>query len=54
MPTQGEILDALRQARAIEELRKSLQLSPQLVEWSKQDTDLDSLRDDPAYQALYA
>jgi len=39
--------------RALTELRESLRLNPKLIEWSKQDTDLDSLRDDPAYQALY-
>jgi len=40
--------------RAISELRAALQLRPDLLEWSKQDTDLDSLRDQPAFQALYA
>jgi len=39
---------------AIAELREALQLRPDLLEWSKQDTDLDSLRDDPAFQAFYA
>ena len=39
--------------KAIAELREALQLRPDLLEWSKQDTDLASLRDDPAYQALY-
>ena len=39
--------------RALTELRESLRLNPKLIEWSKQDTDLDSLRDDPAYQELY-
>ena len=39
--------------KAIYELREALQLRPDLLEWSKQDTDLASLRDDPAYQALY-
>lgn len=39
--------------KAIAELRAALQLRPDLLEWSKQDTDLVSLRDDPAYQALY-
>ncbi len=38
---------------ALHELREALQLRPDLIEWSKQDTDLVSLRDDPAYQALY-
>jgi tetratricopeptide (TPR) repeat protein len=39
--------------KAIAELRAALQLRPDLLEWSKQDTDLASLRDDPAFQALY-
>jgi tetratricopeptide (TPR) repeat protein len=39
--------------RAIAELREALQLRPDLLEWSKEDTDLASLRDNPAYQALY-
>ena len=39
--------------KAIAELRAALQLRPDLLEWSKQDSDLASLRDDPAYQALY-
>ena len=38
---------------ALSELREALQLRPNLIEWSKQDTDLASLRADPAYQALY-
>lgn len=40
--------------RAIELLRESLPLREGLVEWSKQDTDLVSLRELPEYQALYA
>jgi tetratricopeptide (TPR) repeat protein len=40
--------------KAIAELRGALHLRPDLLEWSKQDTDLVSLRDIPAYQALYA
>ncbi|MBP7688635.1 MAG: ClbS/DfsB family four-helix bundle protein [Thermoflexales bacterium] len=40
-------------ARALTELTTALQSHPELVEWSKQDSDLDSLRADPAYQALY-
>ena len=39
--------------KAIESLRTSLPLNPALIEWSKQDSDLDSLRDLPAFQALY-
>jgi len=42
-----------QKAKAIQELGPALELNPGLVEWSKQDSDLDSLRDDPAYQALY-
>ena len=38
---------------ALAELRAALQLRPNLIEWSKQDTDLASLRGEPAYQALY-
>jgi len=40
-------------ARAIEALRDALRLHPGLLEWSKEDTDLASLRDDPDYMALY-
>jgi len=39
--------------QALTELRESLRLNPKLIEGSKQDSDLDSLRNDPAYQALY-
>jgi tetratricopeptide (TPR) repeat protein len=39
--------------KALRELREALQLRPDLIEWSKRDADLDSLRNDPAYQALY-
>ncbi len=39
--------------KAIAELRAALQLRPDLLEWSKQDSDLASLHDDPAYQTLY-
>jgi tetratricopeptide (TPR) repeat protein len=39
--------------QALHELREALQLRPDLLSWSQQDTDLASLRDDPAYQALY-
>ena len=40
--------------KAIAELREALRLRPDLLEWSKQDTDLVSLRQNEAYQALYA
>jgi tetratricopeptide (TPR) repeat protein len=42
-----------QKARALTELANALKLNPDLIEWSNQDSDLDSLRDDPAYQALY-
>lgn len=40
--------------QAVAELRAALRLRPDLLEWSKQDTDLVSLRELEAYQALYA
>jgi rhodanese-related sulfurtransferase len=39
--------------KALEVLPEALRLRPTLVEWSKQDTDLDVLRTEPAFQALY-
>lgn len=39
--------------KAIVRLAEALQLRPGLIEWSQQDSDLDSLRDAPAYQAIY-
>jgi hypothetical protein len=41
-------------ALAIAAVRESLVRVPRLTEWSKQDSDLDSLRGDPAFQAIYA
>jgi hypothetical protein len=41
-------------ARAVELLRQALPLRADLVEWSKQDPDLASLRELPEYRALYA
>jgi len=38
---------------AILQLGEALRLRPDLAEWSQQDSDLASLRDDSAYQALY-
>jgi len=38
---------------AVERLGQALRLHPGLVEWSKQDSDLDSLRERADYQALY-
>jgi hypothetical protein len=40
-------------ALAVAELREALLLRPDLIAWSKQDTDLNSLRGEPAYPALY-
>ena len=39
-------------ADALTELRQALKLRPNLVPWAREDHDLDSLRADPAYQAL--
>jgi len=38
---------------AIEKLREALELNPKLTEWSKEDPDLASLREEPGYLALY-
>ncbi|MEW5873420.1 MAG: tetratricopeptide repeat protein [Chloroflexota bacterium] len=43
-----------RSEQAIDLIRQSLPLHPGLVDWSRQDTDLDSLRELPEFQALYA
>ena len=40
--------------QALSKLAESLRLRPDLTDWSKEDPDLASLRDDPAYAALYA
>ncbi len=42
-----------QKAKAIDELRQALKLNPGLTEWSKEDSDLVSLREDPEYKALY-
>jgi|1186.fasta_scaffold86992_2 rhodanese-related sulfurtransferase len=39
--------------RTLAALREALSLNPKLIEWSRQDTDLDPLRAEPAFQALY-
>jgi tetratricopeptide (TPR) repeat protein len=39
--------------KALPLLPEALRLRPDLVEWSKQDSDLDSLRDRADFQALY-
>ncbi len=41
-------------ARAIQMVRQALSLDAGLVEWSKQDPDLESLRQELEFQALYA
>ena len=40
-------------AEAIRELRESLVLDPGLKDWSKEDPDLDGIRGEPEYQAIY-
>ena len=40
-------------AKAIRELKESLVLNPGLVDWSKEDPDLDPIRGEPEYQAIY-
>lgn len=42
-----------RPTEAIARLRAALPLDPELVEWSRHDADLDSLRELPAFKALY-
>ena len=38
---------------AMQKLRQALKLNPDLIAWSKEDSDLDALRALPEYQALY-
>ncbi len=38
--------------QALKRLRRAFELRPDLIGWSKQDSDLDSLRDVPGYLAL--
>jgi tetratricopeptide (TPR) repeat protein len=40
-------------AEAIRELQEALAQDPGLTDWSKQDPDLDAIRGEPAYQAIY-
>ncbi len=42
-----------RKDQAIAGLRQALSLRPDLTDWSKQDPDFQSLRDDPDFQAVY-
>jgi len=38
---------------AVEKLRRAFELNPWLIDWSKEDSDLDSLRELTEFQALY-
>jgi tetratricopeptide (TPR) repeat protein len=40
-------------AEAIRELREALALAPGLTDWSKQDPDLDAIRGEAGYEAVY-
>jgi tetratricopeptide (TPR) repeat protein len=40
-------------AEAIRELQESLALNPGLIDWAKEDPDLDAIRGEPEYQAIY-
>lgn len=42
-----------RAAEAVAQVREALAVNPKLTEWSKEDADLVSLHELPAYQALY-
>lgn len=39
--------------KAVQLLEEALSLNPELTEWSRQDSDLDSLREMKSYKALY-
>jgi hypothetical protein len=39
--------------KAIERLKQALDLNPELTEWSKEDPDLASIREEPECLALY-
>ncbi|HET6446463.1 MAG TPA: ClbS/DfsB family four-helix bundle protein [candidate division Zixibacteria bacterium] len=41
-------------AGVIEELKQAFSLSPDLISWSKHDSDLESMKDDPGYINLVA
>ena len=38
---------------AIAKLGEALRLNPDLTEWSKEDADFASIREEPGYKALY-
>ena len=41
-----------RPGDAVEHLRRAFELAPELRDWAKEDTDLDPIREEPAFQAL--
>jgi hypothetical protein len=43
-----------RREIALTNLKTALSLYPELIEWSKKDSDLDSLREESEFKALYA
>ena len=43
-----------QQEMAIGQLRRALQLNPDLTEWSNEDPDLVSIREHPDYRSLYS
>ncbi len=40
--------------KAIRTLRKALHMNPELTDWSKEDPDFMTIREDPEYKAIYA
>lgn len=42
-----------RKSEAIRMVKEALKLAPNLMEWSRQDTDLDCLRETPDFKAIY-
>jgi tetratricopeptide (TPR) repeat protein len=42
-----------QQTKALASLKNALELNPQLIEWSKEDPDLESVRDLEDYRSLY-
>ena len=43
-----------RKKQAIKKLSQALKMRPDLTSWAQEDTDLESLHDDPEFQALFA
>jgi hypothetical protein len=48
-----QYVTAGRTEQAIAGLREALRLNPELTEWSKEDPDFASIRELPAYKAIY-